>query len=1554
MSKTYTPEDVAKILGRNHISTTSKNSGQTRSRQDNISKKVYTPDDVAQILGRSATATSSTERLQQSSTPSAPHSLSGLNAETIKSKSYKPSTVTKQTLETPFSKAENLGIEVLYTPEGLPYLSAKDVAKAEAKNVVVDADKFLSDDYKMSDAEKYAAKEYAEKYLDEYRKGMMNRTISSDQQIKDMSDPNSEYMKMNRVLNKTNSFSAAGAGLIDSILKIPDALGFSDKMSEVEKNLTGTDYSVSEMLKDYTADSETQNKGAYGAGYFLGETGKQLVTGEALNKVPAFANLQGKATNQLGKSALNILGDLSVDTLLETVPNAISDIREGASAEEVAKNAAKNIGTNAAFNVLGEGVQVGLGKLFKNASDTKIPELEKTDELAGKPVEIEQLRNAAVTPENHTKMAQNINSFVEKPLESPDGFVPTRYENGNGLTTYSDMEAYNYASSSKNHTSNEKQFSDFVRESLNGKTSERYYFGKVSDELAEDIRRSTGSELEGYNVTVNSDNIRHSLKRHGNSDVEEKLGQIAVDEDNLSLMGNVFNKPDNIVASPVKDGQGRNAIIFEKRVNGKIVVVTGISDGKHSLAIDTCYIKKAPTAKVNTQDPNHNVLNDLQGRQTGESGFFNYEVSDISGTNNMPAGIKNATAVTVDAESPNLTSEIELRGRQNESISQVSNAAENQPLPRTSKTQPVLSASNLSVPSNSENVKIPYLGDGVNFGGKVLEESHSKNIGKGRVNNVDEDVQKAFIDDPNLYTQLSNAETIEKAQQIYGSGNARSEIYRMLDQKDPAAIPLGNKLVGDLIDEGKKDEAVELLRTMSTKLRESGQFSQAAAITMIKSDPETALRYVVRNIDDMNAAGKKKFGNKWKDFELTDAEAEMFKNIKSGDTDAIKQAFESVGARLSKEYPTTAWEKMVELSRVGMLLNPRTNIRNVISNWMLQPVRSLTDRVSALGQNAIHLINPDFKVTQSITGGGKQEKQLATEVWNSVKDSLLDNTSRYEDVKGAIKDKQIFKGSVVSKAFDRIFPGAIEKANKAMGKNVDDSLLETARNFTYYLLEKGDEPFVKNNFVNRLASYMKAQGIKSIDEIPEDAIMLAKEEALKATFKDDNNFTNMLSSIKKNLGKGGEVIMPFTKTPANLAMRGVDYSPAGIVNTIKKARSGADVGRIMDDLSKNITGTAAIALGYYLTKEGVITGALSSDKDEAAFQKQQGQLAYSIKVGDNYYSYDWAQPAAIPFILGASIEQSIEESDNEEKTALEKIESIANIAHQATTSAADAWIELSPLQTISDIFDTSYGNSVPENVINEVLEFPQRFIPSALGATARTADTTQRQTYSAGNPIQTQIDTAKSKIPFLSETLPAAYDTWGREIKRSDSTGEAAFAQMINPGTLGNNVSTPIDGEIQRLYEATEDKAVFPRKSEWKVNGEQLTNKEYSELQKEQGSLSYELVETFINSSDYTKLDDSIKAETIADLYTLTKALAENSVMDKPLSSTNQNLSNIYNDQGADALVTYLQIGNTEGSGSGGALKKEDWTRMLRQSDLTNLQKAYIFHMKYPKSDNPF
>ena len=770
-------------------------------------------------------------------------------------------------------------------------------------------------------------------------------------------------------------------------------------------------------------------------------------------------------------------------------------------------------------------------------------------------------------------------------------------------------------------------------------------------------------------------------------------------------------------------------------------------------------------------------------------------------------------------------------------------------------------------------------------------------------------LKNEFISNPDMYTQLSNADTKAKADAILASGNIDSAIVQfrqMIDgtKKDPAAVPLGYNIAKELTNAGRVDEAVQIVRDMSKALTESGQFSQAAAITMLNNDPQAAMRYLVREIDSMNEAGQKKFKDKWQNFEMTDSEVKQFADIDPGDTDAIKTAYENVYDRLRKEYPVTMTEKLMELRRVSMLLNARTNVRNVVSNAFMMPIRWTADRVTALGEGAYKLIHPEYQSTQSANPvASKKSRQLASEAFETVREELLGD-NKYNDAQGAIRDKQIFKGSKFSEMFDNLTNGALTRANQAMGKDVSPSLMETARNFTYYLLEKGDDVFVKKNFESRMASYLEAQGITDLESIPADAYTLATQEAYKATFKDDTKLATILSDVRRTLGVPGDIVMPFTKTPANIAMRGIDYSPVGVANALvklKNAKSNVEVSNALTLLGQGATGTAAIAVGYALAQSGIIQGALSDDKDEAQWEKSHGKLAYSVKVGDNYYTFDWAQPASIPIILGTTIYQCMQDSDN----ALDTI-------YQGAVAATNAWSDLSPLQTLTDIFG---GNGTPaENIADTFLEAPLGWIPAQLGAAARIGDTTQRVTYDNTSKLNNIINQAKSKIPGLSQTLPVAYDTWGNPIKWQDSTGEAALANLLNPGQIGNIRETPIDDEINDLYASTGDAAVFPKKAAWsyKINGEtvKLNSEQYSEYQRIMGQNAYGMASALINSASYNNMSDDQKAGAIADLYNFADALAKTELLgyDIESSQTYKKMYEIYQDKGTAGVATFLGI----------------------------------------------
>lgn len=1167
---------------------------------------------------------------------------------------------------------------------------------------------------------------------------------------------------------------------------------------------------------------------------------------------------------------------------------------------------------------------------------------------------------------NIVESSQNVNNS--------DGFQPTHYEKGNGVDPFSDLMADNLTST-KGVTSRDKSFSDFVKESLSGdgkSGNKNYYLGQVSEELAADIFNKTGIDVENYNIQMSSDNIRHVYKDHSDVKTETGRNQIPLDAELIAKLPQVFDNPDEISFSSNPDTRGRRVMMFEKRINGKIIVAEAIGAGKHRLSLDTMYIKdshpveaaatnvatpqrpKRSTGKatdVNIPNSNENV-NGTQYNSQKIEGFNDLDKA-LDRLVGMYKGNENTASMYADMKSA--INEYLQTGNQSAIDKAVTLAAE---IDDSMKGHSYTRKGSGKGTAKSQNNRVTTsftegeFVDTLMSYGKYLRDAAKKSTANvnqqsntAPVQNVQQSVEQnnmqmqqntdqtgnqrmrsyndtlvnktdapqalknEFISNPDMYTQLSNADTKAKADAILASGNIDSAIAQfrqMLDgtKKDPAAVPLGYNIAKELTNAGRVDEAVQIVRDMSKALTESGQFSQAAAITMLNNDPQAAMRYLVREIDNMNEAGQKKFKDKWKNFEMTDSEVKQFADIDPGDTDAIKAAYENVYDRLRKEYPVTMTEKLMELRRVSMLLNARTNVRNFVSNAFMMPVRWTADRVTALGEGAYKLIHPEYQSTQSANPvASKKSRQLASEAFETVREELLGD-NKYNDAHGAIRDKQIFKGSKFSEMFDNLTNGALTRANQAMGKDVSPSLMETARNFTYYLLEKGDDVFVKKNFESRMASYLEAQGITDLESIPADAYTLATQEALKATFKDDTKLATILSDVRRTLGVPGDIVMPFTKTPANIAMRGIDYSPVGVANALvklKNAKSNVEVSNALTLLGQGATGTAAIAVGYALAQSGIIQGALSDDKDEAQWEKSHGKLAYSVKVGDNYYTFDWAQPASIPIILGTTIYQCMQDSDN----ALDTI-------YQGAVAATNAWSDLSPLQTLTDIFG---GNGTPaENIADTFLEAPLGWIPAQLGAAARIGDTTQRVTYDNTSKLNNIINQAKSKIPGMSQTLPVAYDTWGNPIKRQDSTGEAALANLLNPGQIGNIRETPIDDEINDLYASTGDAAVFPKKAAWsyKINGEtvKLNSDQYSEYQRIMGQNAYGMASALINSDSYNNMSDDQKAGAIADLYNFADALAKTELLgyDIESSQTYKKMYEIYQDKGAAGVATFLGI----------------------------------------------
>jgi hypothetical protein len=342
---------------------------------------------------------------------------------------------------------------------------------------------------------------------------------------------------------------------------------------------------------------------------------------------------------------------------------------------------------------------------------------------------------------------------------------------------------------------------------------------------------------------------------------------------------------------------------------------------------------------------------------------------------------------------------------------------------------------------------------------------------------------------------------------------------------------------------------------------------------------------------------------------------------------------------------------------------------------------------------------------------------------------------------------------------------------------------------------------------------------------------------------------------------------------------------------------------------------------------GLITGGYDDDKDKKQQQMKEGYKPYSIHIGNKYYTYDWAEPASSSLVMASEIYKAVH--DDNEKTNL------ANAGVKAIQTGVDTWVNSSPLSSFAELMGSGqYASSFGERALETATNFPGSFVPAVVGATAKTMDTTQRNTYDPNSIVKSSINQTIAKIPQLSKTLPAKYDTWGNEIKRYNSAGEAAFANYVNPGVYSSEKHTPIDDAIEKLYKETGDNGVYPPTAEYKIDmgddkpKRNLTTKEQSEYQKTMGQMNYKFAKGFLGSNEAKRFDSMEQADVLRKMYSFSRTLSQNTLFSKEIKD--------------DSMKKMLEVYEQAGKGDKGineVIKYCSDVAFLKKNGLSNTPK---------------
>lgn len=758
-------------------------------------------------------------------------------------------------------------------------------------------------------------------------------------------------------------------------------------------------------------------------------------------------------------------------------------------------------------------------------------------------------------------------------------------------------------------------------------------------------------------------------------------------------------------------------------------------------------------------------------------------------------------------------------------------------------------------------------------------------------------IEQAVLDGDFSYTRYSDKAAIKDAKETVqneGWSNALGEWMHaankgIINKKNTA---IGWALYDNAVNKGDMETAMNILNKIVTQQRNAAQAVQATRI-LKKLSPEALLYQVSRSVANIQEELKRRYKDKAPKLKINEEYAEEFLNAK---TDKERDAAsEKLFRDIGRQVPTTFRDRWNAWRYLAMLMNPRTHIRNIVGNAGFAPVVFVKD-LTAMGiEKAVSVVSGGrIERSKSPVLTSKAGRALIKEGWSDY-NNVADEVSagkKYSD--SAMQNQQVEAGR-------RIFGNTRFQAwNKTGGR-----ALEAARKGNSYALEAEDVWFSKPHYAFAFAQYSKASGItaEQVRNGTVDEVKLARvrdyaiHEAQKATYHDTNDFSEALSKIGRYSGenkllKAGSVlvegILPFRKTPANILARGVEYSPLGFLNGLKKAvfdvrKGNSTAAEAIDRISSGLTGTGLLTLGVYLAAQGVVRGLGAGDDDEREFAELQGQQEYSMIIGDQSYTLDWLAPEALPFFVGVNLFEEMQTS-GDSVTLASILSTVSRIS--------EPMLSMTCLQGLNAVFE-SVGYASQEGlsggvnaIASAATSYLTQALPTILGQLERTAQPSRMTTYTEKNgfltgDVQYALGKASSRTPGWDYNQIPYIDAWGRR-ETTNSLFTRGVNNFLNPAYASTVESSDMEKELERLYGETSSSAVFPSRAAkyFNVDGERvdLTGKQYVTYAAWKGQLSYKLMTELVGTDYYKQADDTDKAELVSKVYEYANAVAKTKV----------------------------------------------------------------------------
>lgn len=508
-------------------------------------------------------------------------------------------------------------------------------------------------------------------------------------------------------------------------------------------------------------------------------------------------------------------------------------------------------------------------------------------------------------------------------------------------------------------------------------------------------------------------------------------------------------------------------------------------------------------------------------------------------------------------------------------------------------------------------------------------------------------------------------------------------------------------------------------------------------------------------------------------------------------------------------------EKANALGYTNMLSGTKTWIKNISSNVLIRPLELASEKIGGAIEGAFITKRTGNRTTDA---PNRAERAAGREAFTGeIGQTMVDYFVTHVDTG---------HGS----GFD------LNRNNRIF----NNELLQAYKNIVDFAMQVGDRPFWEQCYTEELA-VIKRLGTKIPDtqrvdgrevKVLRDMTLeeMKTEAAVRATervFQEDNNIVSAINSARREspmIDLAITSMMPFLKTPTNVASRMMQYSPIGLARAIiqyglwdGKRNGGAnfDQRKFVMNLGRGLTGTGVAVVGALLASLGAIQPGREDEEDKklGVIRKAQGR-SYStyFKLGDWEIPLDFAQPSSGPLYIGAKIAWALEEmGDDVNVPAL-----IGTVLYGSALETGNQLFDNSFLSGFSALF-SGYNDvaGIASNIVENIAENQaSRLTPSAIRALAKVTDPYVRDVYSQNAVKQFLNRQIVQNWPLLRQTLPVktditgdatlqnGYYNWGQENQNAALHFLNAFATPWT--TLGEKNDAALDTLIDLSYRTGE------------------------------------------------------------------------------------------------------------------------------------------------------